>query len=80
MCPCGAMHTATLWVRPLVISGWCGLTMSAFNMLPVGCLDGGRAIQTLLHPPPPDFRQTVTRDPPECSTLLGSCWSITGAF
>ncbi|KAI7991540.1 hypothetical protein LOK49_LG12G02178 [Camellia lanceoleosa] len=23
----------------------CGLTMSAFNMIPVGCLDGGRAIQ-----------------------------------
>ncbi|RZR83013.1 hypothetical protein BHM03_00009572 [Ensete ventricosum] len=23
----------------------CGLTTSAFNMLPVGCLDGGRAIQ-----------------------------------
>ncbi|KAL6519600.1 putative zinc metalloprotease egy1, chloroplastic [Orobanche minor] len=24
---------------------WCGLTTSAFNMLPVGCLDGGRAMQ-----------------------------------
>ncbi|KAL6523351.1 putative zinc metalloprotease egy1, chloroplastic [Orobanche gracilis] len=23
----------------------CGLTTSAFNMLPVGCLDGGRAMQ-----------------------------------
>ncbi|XP_028064820.1 probable zinc metalloprotease EGY1, chloroplastic isoform X4 [Camellia sinensis] len=40
-----AMHTATVWVHPLVIAGWCGLTTSAFNMLPVGCLDGGRAIQ-----------------------------------
>ncbi|CAL5435657.1 unnamed protein product [Camellia sinensis] len=40
-----AMNTATVWVHPLVIAGWCGLTMSAFNMLPVGCLDGGRAIQ-----------------------------------
>ncbi|KAL7225751.1 hypothetical protein ACSBR1_021002 [Camellia fascicularis] len=40
-----AMHTATIWVHPLVIAGWCGLTTSAFNMLPVGCLDGGRAIQ-----------------------------------
>ncbi|THG16558.1 hypothetical protein TEA_028773 [Camellia sinensis var. sinensis] len=40
-----AMHTATVWVHPLVIAGWCGLTTSAFNMLPVVCLDGGRAIQ-----------------------------------
>ncbi|THG19557.1 hypothetical protein TEA_016248 [Camellia sinensis var. sinensis] len=43
-----AMHTATVWVHPLVIAGWCGLTTSAFNMLPVGCLDGGRAIQVLV--------------------------------
>ncbi|KAI7991429.1 hypothetical protein LOK49_LG12G02200 [Camellia lanceoleosa] len=40
-----AMHTATVWVHPLVVAGWCGLTISAFNMLPVGCLNGGRAIQ-----------------------------------
>ncbi|XAR69892.1 hypothetical protein NMG60_11001648 [Bertholletia excelsa] len=40
-----AMHAATVWVHPLVIAGWCGLTTSAFNMLPVGCLDGGRAVQ-----------------------------------
>lgn len=25
----------------------CGLTTSAFNMLPVGCLDGGRAMQVV---------------------------------
>lgn len=40
-----AMHAANVSIHPLVIAGWCGLTTSAFNMLPVGCLDGGRAIQ-----------------------------------
>ncbi|KAJ3670351.1 hypothetical protein LUZ60_010675 [Juncus effusus] len=40
-----AMHAATVSIHPLVIAGWCGLTTSAFNMLPVGCLDGGRALQ-----------------------------------
>uniref|UniRef100_A0A5B6ZE85 Peptidase M50 domain-containing protein n=1 Tax=Davidia involucrata TaxID=16924 RepID=A0A5B6ZE85_DAVIN len=40
-----AMHAATVSIHPLVITGWCGLTTSAFNMLPVGCLDGGRAVQ-----------------------------------
>lgn len=41
----GAMHAASVSIHPLVIAGWCGLTTSAFNMLPVGCLDGGRAVQ-----------------------------------
>jgi len=40
-----AMHAATVLIHPLVIAGWCGLTTTAFNMLPVGCLDGGRALQ-----------------------------------
>ncbi|KAL6636778.1 hypothetical protein ACP70R_024350 [Stipagrostis hirtigluma subsp. patula] len=40
-----AMHAATVSIHPLVIAGWCGLTTTAFNMLPVGCLDGGRALQ-----------------------------------
>ncbi|XP_051150515.1 probable zinc metalloprotease EGY1, chloroplastic [Andrographis paniculata] len=40
-----AMHASTVSIHPLVIAGWCGLTTSAFNMLPVGCLDGGRAMQ-----------------------------------
>ncbi|KAJ8771749.1 hypothetical protein K2173_026926 [Erythroxylum novogranatense] len=40
-----AMHTASVSIHPLVIAGWCGLTTTAFNMLPVGCLDGGRAVQ-----------------------------------
>ncbi|KAK0601173.1 hypothetical protein LWI29_021852 [Acer saccharum] len=40
-----AMHASTVTIHPLMIAGWCGLTTSAFNMLPVGCLDGGRAVQ-----------------------------------
>lgn len=40
-----AMHAATVSIHPLVIAGWCGLTTTAFNLLPVGCLDGGRAVQ-----------------------------------
>ncbi|KAH7279447.1 hypothetical protein KP509_37G020000 [Ceratopteris richardii] len=40
-----AMHAATVSVHPLVLAGWCGLTTTAFNLLPVGCLDGGRAMQ-----------------------------------
>ncbi|KAG9136751.1 hypothetical protein Leryth_004511 [Lithospermum erythrorhizon] len=40
-----AMHSASIAIHPLVIAGWCGLTTSAFNLLPVGCLDGGRAMQ-----------------------------------
>ncbi|KAM1078845.1 hypothetical protein ACFX2J_013590 [Malus domestica] len=40
-----SMHAATVPIHPLVIAGWCGLTTTAFNMLPVGCLDGGRAVQ-----------------------------------
>ncbi|CAI9289664.1 unnamed protein product [Lactuca saligna] len=40
-----AMHGATVSIHPLVIAGWCGLTTSALNLLPVGCLDGGRMVQ-----------------------------------
>jgi membrane-associated protease RseP (regulator of RpoE activity) len=39
------MHSTTVAIHPLVIAGWCGLTTTAFNLMPVGCLDGGRAIQ-----------------------------------
>ncbi|KAL7097508.1 hypothetical protein ACP275_10G149600 [Erythranthe tilingii] len=39
------LHAATVPIHPLVIAGWCGLTTSAFNLLPIGCLDGGRAMQ-----------------------------------
>lgn len=40
-----AMHAATVSIHPLVIAGWCGLTTTSFNLMPVGCLDGGRAMQ-----------------------------------
>lgn len=40
-----AMHVATVSIHPLVLAGWCGLTTTAFNLLPVGCLDGGRLMQ-----------------------------------
>lgn len=40
-----AMHASTVAIHPLVITGWCGLTTTAFNLLPVGSLDGGRAMQ-----------------------------------
>ncbi|XP_024541734.1 probable zinc metalloprotease EGY1, chloroplastic isoform X2 [Selaginella moellendorffii] len=39
------LHAGTVAVHPLVIAGWCGLTTTAFNLLPVGCIDGGRALQ-----------------------------------
>ncbi|KAI7748510.1 hypothetical protein M8C21_011747, partial [Ambrosia artemisiifolia] len=39
------MHRATISIHPLVIAVWCGLTTTAFNMLPVGCVDGGRVVQ-----------------------------------
>lgn len=29
-------------LHPLTIAGWCGLTTTALNLLPVGNLDGGR--------------------------------------
>lgn len=43
-----ALHAPTVAIHPLVIAGWCGLTTTAFNLLPVGCLDGGRAMQAAL--------------------------------
>jgi membrane-associated protease RseP (regulator of RpoE activity) len=36
-------HTQ-IFVSPLVIAGWCGITNTALNMLPIGNLDGGRAM------------------------------------
>lgn len=40
------LHTpssATAFVHPALIAGWCGLVTSALNALPVGCTDGGRS-------------------------------------
>jgi membrane-associated protease RseP (regulator of RpoE activity) len=46
-------------VHPMVIAGWAGLVSTAFNLLPVGCTDGGRMCQVLLSHPSPD--QTLTK-------------------
>ena len=35
-------------LHPLLIAGWCGLTTTALNLLPVGALDGGRITQAAL--------------------------------
>jgi len=32
-------------VHPLMIAGWVGVYTTALNLLPVGCLDGGRIVQ-----------------------------------
>lgn len=32
-------------IHPAFITGWCGLVVSALNLLPVGSLDGGRMMQ-----------------------------------
>jgi membrane-associated protease RseP (regulator of RpoE activity) len=34
-------------VDPLVIVGWIGLIYSAINLMPAGCLDGGRIVQAI---------------------------------
>ncbi|MEO1432595.1 MAG: site-2 protease family protein [Cyanobacteria bacterium J06632_19] len=34
-------------VNPLVIIGWLGLVVSAFNLMPAGQLDGGRIVQAI---------------------------------
>ena len=38
-------------LHPLVVAGWCGLVATAFNLLPVGRLDGGRMAQAALGRP-----------------------------
>ncbi|MBE9031401.1 site-2 protease family protein [filamentous cyanobacterium LEGE 11480] len=34
-------------VHPLVVIGWIGLIYTAINLMPAGCLDGGRMIQAI---------------------------------
>lgn len=34
-----------LQVHPILIAGWAGLFTQAFNLLPLGRLDGGRMVQ-----------------------------------
>ncbi|KAL4452729.1 hypothetical protein ABPG75_008391 [Micractinium tetrahymenae] len=39
-----ALSHAQVYVSPLLVGGWCGLVTTALNCLPVGNLDGGRAM------------------------------------
>jgi membrane-associated protease RseP (regulator of RpoE activity) len=34
-------------VHPLVVVGWIGLIYAAINLMPAGCLDGGRMVQAI---------------------------------
>ncbi|WP_024546216.1 site-2 protease family protein [Picosynechococcus sp. NKBG15041c] len=34
-------------IHPLTVLGWLGLVITALNLLPAGCLDGGRIIQAI---------------------------------
>jgi len=43
---------ASVTVHPMLIAGWVALTTTAFNLLPVGRLDGGRMVQ-VPYPPCP---------------------------
>lgn len=38
-------------IHPFLVSGWCGLVVTALNLLPVGSLDGGRMVQVRARPP-----------------------------
>lgn len=38
----GTASQGTVLLHPLTIAGWCGLTTTALNLLPIGSLDGGR--------------------------------------
>jgi len=37
--------TADVFVHPLLVAGWCALSATALQLLPVGSLDGGRMTQ-----------------------------------
>lgn len=41
----GATSGGPTLVHPFLVSGWCGLVVTALNLLPVGSLDGGRMVQ-----------------------------------
>jgi membrane-associated protease RseP (regulator of RpoE activity) len=43
----GALQQSIVNVHPLVIVGWIGLIYTAINLMPAGCLDGGRIIQAV---------------------------------
>ena len=41
----GAAGAGPTLIHPFLVSGWCGLVVTALNLLPVGSLDGGRMVQ-----------------------------------
>jgi membrane-associated protease RseP (regulator of RpoE activity) len=43
----GALQQTIVNVHPLVIVGWIGLIYTAINLMPAGCLDGGRMVQAV---------------------------------
>jgi len=49
LAPSATSGAATL-IHPFLISGWCGLVVTALNLLPVGSLDGGRMVQVRICP------------------------------
>lgn len=42
-----AIHQSIVEIHPLTILGWLGLVITALNLMPAGCLDGGRIIQAI---------------------------------
>jgi membrane-associated protease RseP (regulator of RpoE activity) len=43
----GEIHKTLVNISPLVVIGWLGLVITAFNMMPAGQLDGGRVMQAI---------------------------------
>jgi hypothetical protein len=43
--PSDLLNGQEVLIHPLSIAGWCGMITTALNLLPVGCLDGGRMVQ-----------------------------------
>ena len=46
----GATSGGPTLIHPFLVSGWCGLVVTALNLLPVGSLDGGRMVQARAPP------------------------------
>lgn len=55
-----SLHVSSVSIHPMLIAGWCGLTVSALNLLPVGRLDGGRALQAAFGRTPLNVSSTLT--------------------
>ncbi len=53
----------TVLLNPLVFAGWVGIFITALNLLPIGQLDGGHIVHSVL-------ARRVTTFPAPCSV----CW------